>query len=142
MKELKIGAREELVYIVQDDDLASALSTDKDDAFPTVFATSRMVALMELTAARLMKPILANEELSVGVNVNISQTNQVDRGAQYRDPSSPALMGSPAIRRINLLVSSKAFTPLFTSASISALSALSARSVTPTASRYNPSVAG
>ncbi len=72
MKELKIGAREELVYIVQDDDLASALSTDTEDAFPSVFATSRMVALMELTAARLMKPILANEELSVGVNVNIN----------------------------------------------------------------------
>lgn len=31
-----------------------------------------MVALMELAAARLMKPLLSDGELSVGVNVNVT----------------------------------------------------------------------
>jgi predicted thioesterase len=31
-----------------------------------------MVALMELAAARLMKPLLSEGELSVGVNVNVT----------------------------------------------------------------------
>ena len=37
-------SREELSYIVEEQDLAKALSIEKQDAFPEVFATSRMVA--------------------------------------------------------------------------------------------------
>ena len=48
------------------------MSIDKQDDFPEVFATSRMIALMELAAARLMKPLLKNDELSVGVNVTVN----------------------------------------------------------------------
>ncbi|REL35353.1 thioesterase family protein [Thalassotalea euphylliae] len=61
-----------LIYTVQSKDLASDLPIDKDDNFPEVFATSRMIALMELAAARLMKPMLQSDELSVGVNVNVN----------------------------------------------------------------------
>ncbi|WP_448556667.1 thioesterase family protein [Thalassotalea montiporae] len=61
-----------LTYTVQSKDLASDLPIDEDDNFPEVFATSRMIALMELAAARLMKPILQSDELSVGVNVNVN----------------------------------------------------------------------
>lgn len=53
-------------------DLAKSLSLAEEDDFPEVFATSRMIALMELAAARLMKPLLAEGELSVGVNVNVN----------------------------------------------------------------------
>jgi predicted thioesterase len=42
-----------------------------DDAFPAVLATSRMIGLMEVSAARLMKPLLKPGELSVGVGVDI-----------------------------------------------------------------------
>ena len=62
----------EFTYKVLDNDLATELSIDSDDAFPAVFATARMVGLMELTAARLMRPLLSEGELSVGVNVNVS----------------------------------------------------------------------
>lgn len=69
---LEIGTREELMYVVQSKDLADNLSIDKQDEFPEVLATSRMIALMEVVAARLMKPLLKNNELSVGINVAVS----------------------------------------------------------------------
>jgi fluoroacetyl-CoA thioesterase len=69
---MEIGKKLEIDYQIQSNDLAKALSTDPQDDFPEVFATSRMVALMELVAARLMKPLLSEGELSVGVNVNVT----------------------------------------------------------------------
>jgi fluoroacetyl-CoA thioesterase len=55
-------------------DLASVLNLEPGDAFPPVFATSRMVALMELAAARVLRPHLREGELSVGVTVDIVHT--------------------------------------------------------------------
>lgn len=69
---MDIGSKFEVVYRVQPSDLAKALSIGPEDNFPEVLATSRMFALMELAAARLMKPLLSEGELSVGVNVNIN----------------------------------------------------------------------
>ena len=69
---MDIGEKLELQYRVQAKDLAKALSLNDQDDFPEVFATSRMIALMELAAARLMKPLLAGDELSVGVNVTVN----------------------------------------------------------------------
>ena len=69
---MEIGSKLALYYQVQSSDLAKELSFDPQDDFPKVFATSRMIALMELAAARLMKPLLSEGELSVGVNVNVT----------------------------------------------------------------------
>jgi predicted thioesterase len=55
-------------------DLASALNLEPADAFPPVFATSRMVALMELAAARVLRPYLREGEASVGVSVDVVHT--------------------------------------------------------------------
>ncbi len=55
-------------------DLASALRVERGDDFPPVFATSRLVALMEVAAARLLRPHLREGELSVGVTVDIVHT--------------------------------------------------------------------
>lgn len=68
---METGAKGECVYIVQHKDLASAVALSSEDDFPDVLATSRMIALMELSAARLMKPLLQPGELSVGVGVDI-----------------------------------------------------------------------
>ena len=56
---------------VADSDLASALHFEPGDEFPAVFATSRLVALMEVAAARVLRPYLEEGELSVGVAVDI-----------------------------------------------------------------------
>ena len=69
---------------VQTSDTAQALSLSPDDSFPAVFATSRMVALMELAAARLMKPLLGPGELSVGVSVNVQHTAATPVGGTVR----------------------------------------------------------
>jgi len=65
------GAKFELRYTVDNQDLASEVGVDKQDAFPEVLATSRMIGLMEVAAARLMRPLLKEGELSVGVGVEI-----------------------------------------------------------------------
>jgi predicted thioesterase len=70
---LEIGATASLRHIVRTEDLASALLIDADN-FPAVLATSRMIALMEVAAARLMQPLLGEGELSVGVTVDVTHS--------------------------------------------------------------------
>lgn len=60
--------------IVGAGDLASSLPLTPGDAFPAVFATARMVALMEIAAARVLQPHLAEGQLSVGVGVEITHS--------------------------------------------------------------------
>mgnify|MGYP000503451259 CR=1 FL=1 len=69
---MEIGTKFELEYQISINDLAKTISIDENDDFPDVLATSRMIALMEVAAARLMKHKLSAGELSVGVNVNVT----------------------------------------------------------------------
>ena len=55
-------------------DLANVLNLEPGDSFPPVFATSRMVGLMEVAAARILSPHLREGEVSVGVSVDIVHT--------------------------------------------------------------------
>ena len=71
MSEPEIRSVATAQLIVSEADLASAVGIEKGDDFPRVFSTSRLVALMEIAAARLLKPHLREGELSVGVLVNI-----------------------------------------------------------------------
>lgn len=71
---LEIGATTSLRHIVRTEDLASALLIDPQDNFPAVFATSRMIALLEVAAARLLQPLLGEGELSVGVTVDVTHS--------------------------------------------------------------------
>lgn len=68
---LEIGTKATIEYKVQNKDLAENLQISVDDNFPPVFATARMVALMECSAAKMMKNLLNDGELSVGVGVDI-----------------------------------------------------------------------
>lgn len=71
---INIGDSAEASFTVQHSDAASALAISPEDAFPEVFATSRMIALMELAAARVMRPMLQDGQLSVGVSLNVKHT--------------------------------------------------------------------
>ena len=68
---LENGATAEASYIATARDMASALAISEEDQFPEVFSTSRMIALMETAAARVIKPLVQSGQLSVGVMVNI-----------------------------------------------------------------------
>ncbi len=67
---------------VGDGDLASVVDPARPDAFPPVYATSKMVAHMELAAARCLEPLLDDGELSVGVVVNIQHLAATPPGAE------------------------------------------------------------
>lgn len=81
---IDVGATAEAAMTVSQDDSAEALSLSGDDAFPPVFATSRMIALMELAAARLMKPLVQPGQLSVGVSVHVRHTAATPVGCRVR----------------------------------------------------------
>ncbi len=68
---LENGANDFIEYKVQNKDLAKNLEISPDDNFPPVFATARLTALMECSAAKVMKPLLEDGKLSVGVEVNL-----------------------------------------------------------------------
>jgi predicted thioesterase len=68
---LQPGDTAEASFVATDKDMAKSLADSAEDDFPEVFATSRMIALMELAAARLMKKMLEPNQLSVGVGVFI-----------------------------------------------------------------------
>jgi len=84
LTELKPGDTATIERLVEESDLAAAISPDPEDRFPRVFATSRLVALMELAAARLMRPLLAAGELSVGVSLEITHDAPTPPGALVR----------------------------------------------------------
>jgi fluoroacetyl-CoA thioesterase len=69
---------------VQPADTAEALRLEEGDAFPAVFATSRMVALMEIAAARLLRPLLKEGELSVGVSIDVKHGAATPVGCRVR----------------------------------------------------------
>lgn len=68
---LEIGAQAEAHYFVTAADTAQALAQNTEDEFPPVFATAKMIALMEVAASRVMKPLLQPGQLSVGVGVYV-----------------------------------------------------------------------
>jgi fluoroacetyl-CoA thioesterase len=68
---LDIGATAEAGYVAGDADMADAVEISAQDHFPQVFSTSRMIAMMEVAASRVLIPLLQPGQLSVGVVVNI-----------------------------------------------------------------------
>jgi fluoroacetyl-CoA thioesterase len=74
LQEPKIGIVATTGLIVSEADLASALRFEATDVYPPVFATSRMVALMEVASSRILTPLLELNELSVGVAIDVSHT--------------------------------------------------------------------
>ncbi len=81
MSEPAVGSCASARLTVATSDLAAALNLEPGDDFPPVFATSRMVALMELAAARVLSPHLRAGELSVGVSLEVVHTAATPPGA-------------------------------------------------------------
>jgi fluoroacetyl-CoA thioesterase len=80
-KELAPGSSGTASRVVEESDLASSLSPDHEDSFPRVFATARMVALMEMAAARAMREVLEEGELTAGVSISVTHTAATPLGA-------------------------------------------------------------
>ena len=78
--EPEIDATASAELVVSEEDLASSLRFGPGDAFPPVLATARMVALMEVAAARVLAPFLAPGELSVGVRVEVTHSAATPSG--------------------------------------------------------------
>jgi fluoroacetyl-CoA thioesterase len=81
MSEPAVDSTASAHFTVAPSDLASALDLEPTDAFPPVFATSRMVALMELAASRVLRPHLREGETSVGVSLDVAHTAATPPGA-------------------------------------------------------------
>jgi len=80
--EPEINATATAEWVVGPEDLASAVLTGMGDDFPHVFATARMIGLMEIAAARVLQPLLGPGDLSVGVTVDVNHTAATPVGAQ------------------------------------------------------------
>ena len=74
--------------VVTTQDTARNLALSPEDSFPEVFATSRMIALMELAAARAMRPLLGEGQLSVGVSLDVRHTAATPVGSSVRAVAS------------------------------------------------------
>jgi len=81
---LTAGDTGQAEILVQPADTAKVLALSSEDSFPEVFATSRMIALMELAAARAMRPALKPGQLSVGVSLNVKHTAATPVGGRVR----------------------------------------------------------
>jgi fluoroacetyl-CoA thioesterase len=71
-------------FVVEQSDCASDLKLNNapDENFPAVFATTRMIALMEMASVRVLKPLLQDAEMSVGVTVDITHSAATPIGAK------------------------------------------------------------
>lgn len=78
---IKVGDTAEASMVVTFNDTAKALSLLFNDDFPEVFATARMISIMEVAAARVLLPLLDDGQLSVGVGINVQHTAPTPVGA-------------------------------------------------------------
>ena len=78
---IPLGSKAEVFQVVSKDDLASILG-EVDDIFPKVFATSKMVALLEIAASRVLKKFLSSGECSVGIEININHVSPTSIGSK------------------------------------------------------------
>jgi len=84
MREPPLHSTSEVSFPIAQADLANTISPDASDRFPAVFATSRLVAFMEIAASRVLKPILEPGELSVGVSIETTHTAATPLGLTIR----------------------------------------------------------
>lgn len=85
---IEVGQSAEASLVVQPKDTAQAVAIAPDDVFPAVFGTSRMISLMEIASARLMKPLLQPGEMSVGVSVSVKHLAATPVGSTVRAVST------------------------------------------------------
>lgn len=76
-----VGAAASASLTVGQKDLASVLADAPGESYPAVFATTRMIGLMEMAAGRVLQPLLEPGELSVGVVVDVRHTAATLPGA-------------------------------------------------------------
>jgi fluoroacetyl-CoA thioesterase len=81
---IEIGTQGEATRVVQPHDTAKHLFDHTAESFPEVLATATMVAMMELAAARVLLPLLAPGQLSVGVGVDVKHLAATPVGMQVR----------------------------------------------------------
>ena len=81
---IQAGDSAEASLTVAHGDTAEAVALAPEDSFPPVFATSRMIALMELAAARLMRRLLEPGQLSVGVALAVEHRAATPVGGRVR----------------------------------------------------------
>ena len=81
MSEPDVNSTASAQLIVAPSDLANTLNLEPGDAFPPVFATSRMIGLMEVAAARVLRAHLREGEASVGISVDVVHTAATPPGA-------------------------------------------------------------
>ena len=74
----------EAALVVAARDTACNIGLTSEDSFPEVFATSRMIALMEVAAARAMRPLLGTGQHSVGVGIDVRHCAATPVGSQVR----------------------------------------------------------
>jgi fluoroacetyl-CoA thioesterase len=70
--------------VVEQSDCASDLKLNNapDENFPAVFATTRMIALMEMASARILTRVLQDGEMSVRATVDIIHSAATPIGAK------------------------------------------------------------
>ena len=81
---IQAGDSAEASFTVEHSDTAEVIAISPEDSFPAVFSTSRMVALMELAAARVMRRMLEPDQLSVGVALAVEHRAPTPVGARVR----------------------------------------------------------
>lgn len=81
---LPAGATHTVTLTVGPRDLASAHAAGDGEAYPDVLSTPAVVALLERACAALLRPLLAEGELSVGARMTIAHTAPTPPGMEVR----------------------------------------------------------
>lgn len=88
--ELDPDAVGEVVLVVTPAEAAARFGLDPGEAYPEVLATAHLVREMERAAAKLMRPLLAPGQLSVGVRVEVGHLAPTPVGGRVVTRARPA----------------------------------------------------
>jgi fluoroacetyl-CoA thioesterase len=86
---IEIGQFETVTLMVTENDTAKSLligygATLPSDNYANVFATTKMIGLMELAAGRLIEKFQNSDQLSVGVDVNVRHLSATPIGQEVK----------------------------------------------------------
>lgn len=79
---IEVKQQTQVEALVRECDLAAHFAESTEEAYPEVWATPSMIALMERACAKLLRPLLKEGEMSVGAMVHVTHMAPTSLGSK------------------------------------------------------------
>jgi fluoroacetyl-CoA thioesterase len=83
LKSLQIGSQTRLTMVVTDSMTAAIFADNEGETYANVLATPFLIANMERACAKILEPVLSDNEVSVGAHIDVRHLASTGVGGQF-----------------------------------------------------------